>query len=174
MAKLRKMLGDVNHPTTVALMRLIETQSKATLARWATETAAERYLPIYEKSPNASPIPRRTVEACRAHLNGEIKLAELKPLLKESRAIAAAETDPVAQAAARAIATACAAITTPTNALGCLFYGAAATAYDRAGLSAPAETCDTLAGEELFRALDSLHAVAVPDEPNPAKISWNC
>lgn len=174
MPKLRKMLGDIGHPTVVALMRLIETQSKATLARWATAEAELRYLPIYEKRPDASPIPRQTIEACRAHLNGALPLAELKPLLKQARTLAAAETDPTAQAAARAIATGCATVTTPTNALGYLFYGAAAVAYDRAGLSESAETYDALAEEALDRALKSLQAVAIPNEPNPAKINWNC
>ena len=37
-AKLRKMLGDVNSPYIASLMRLIETQSKATIARWCLST----------------------------------------------------------------------------------------------------------------------------------------
>ena len=49
MAKLRKMLGDVNQPEIVRLMRMIETQSKETLAKWAVDCAEERYLDIYEK-----------------------------------------------------------------------------------------------------------------------------
>ena len=35
MAKLRKMLGSMEDPVVTGLMALIETQSKATLARWA-------------------------------------------------------------------------------------------------------------------------------------------
>lgn len=174
MPKLRKMLGDISHPTVVALMRLIETQSKATLAHWTTDEAELLYLPIYERRLNASPIPRQVIAACRAHLDGALPLAALKPLLKQARTLAAAEADPTAQAAARAIATGCATITTPTNALGYLFYGAAAVAYDRAGLSESAETYDALAVEALDRALKRLQAVAIPDELNPAKINWNC
>ena len=49
MAKLRKMLGDINQPEIVRLMRMIETQSKETLAKWAVDCAEERYLDIYEE-----------------------------------------------------------------------------------------------------------------------------
>ena len=77
------------------------------------------------------------------------------------------------QAAARATATACAVIQTPTNALGYLFYGAAAAAYSKAGTE-DASRWDDLARAELEQALEELRAVSVPDEPNPAKINWNC
>lgn len=33
---------------------------------------------------------------------------------------------------------------------------------------------DDLARAELEQALEELRAVSVPDEPNPAKINWNC
>lgn len=175
MARLRKMLGDIQHPTTVALMRLIETQSKATLARWATKHAAEAYLPIYEAhAAAASPALSDAIHACLAHLDGALRLPELKPLLKQARATAAAEADPVAQAAARAVAAGCATILTPTNALGHLFYGAAAIAYDRIGLAAAPNAYDDLANQELARALQSLQAAAIADEPHPAKIDWGC
>lgn len=35
MPKMRKMLGDINSQECIALMQLIETQSKDTLAAWA-------------------------------------------------------------------------------------------------------------------------------------------
>ena len=80
----------------------------------------------------------------------------------------------MAQAAARAVATACAAIQTPTNALGFLFYGAAASAYQTAGLTQNAECYDRMALNEFRKAFQSLQRVSLPDEPNPAKIKWNC
>ena len=46
MAALRKMLGDMNSSTAAALMRLIETQSRETLTRWASAYAKEHYLPL--------------------------------------------------------------------------------------------------------------------------------
>ena len=42
MARLRKRLGDVNRPEVIRLMRLIETQSKETPAKWAADCAGNR------------------------------------------------------------------------------------------------------------------------------------
>ena len=39
MAKLRKMLGSAKDPSVIALMELMNTQSKTTLARWAVTYA---------------------------------------------------------------------------------------------------------------------------------------
>lgn len=171
--KLRKMLGSIESPECIGLMRLIETQSKETLAKWAVGYAKENYLPVYAKNGTAD-CCARAVAACGAFNAGEMKMADIKPLLKEARESAAKETDPVLQAAARAISTACSTVTTPTGALGFLFYGAAVFAYVTAGLEASAEEYDALAHQELGRALESLRAVAVGNEPNPAKINWNC
>ena len=76
--------------------------------------------------------------------------------------------------AARALSVACAVIQTPTNALGFSFYSAAASAYHQAGLTETAQTYDRLADAEFENILASLQAAAVPDEPNPVKIDWNC
>ena len=171
--KMRKMLGRIDSPECIALMRLIETQSKQTLAKWAAGYAKEKYLPIYAANGEEECFAR-AVAACEAYFAGEMKLAELKSALKAAREGAAKVEHPTAQAAARAVATACAVITTPTNALGYLFYGAAAFAYCEAGLEETIETYEALASQELERALDSLRAVAVEHEPNPAKIDWNC
>lgn len=167
---LRKMLGSADHPTIVQLMRLIETQSKATLAAFAADYAAARYLSIAGEDAVLS----AAVEAVRAHLRGELSLAAVKPLLKDARAAAQAEKDPTRQAAKRAVATAVAAITTPTNALGFAFYGAAAWAYHTAGTDAPRQVHDALADEELARIHAALTDAAVPGEPDPVKINWGC
>ena len=82
--------------------------------------------------------------------------------------------NPTAQAAARAVSTACASVHTPTSALGCLCYGAAAAAYSQAGLEQGAEVYDQIASKELEKAVDSLKQVCVPDELHPVKVKWNC
>lgn len=175
MAKLRKMLGRADDPQIIQLMRLIETQSKTTLAAWAANCARDRYLAVYEQAYPDDRRLRELIEAVCAHLDGRVKLAEIKALLRQARTIAPqAEATPAAQAAARAIATACAVIQTPTNALGFLFYGAAAAAYDRLGLSASSAEYDAFAGTEFEALRDSLRAAAVPDEANPVTINWNC
>lgn len=169
MAKPRKTLGGIDWPVCEALMRQIETQSTVTLSRWAVDHAAREYLPLCGEAPALT----AAVEGCRKHLTGQLSLKELKPLLREASAAARDTEGAVEQAAARATATACAVIQTPTNALGYLFYGAAAAAYSKAGTE-DASRWDNLARAELEQALEELRAVSVPDEPNPAKINWNC
>ncbi len=171
---LRKMLGSAEHPEIIRLMRLIETQSKTTLTRFAADYVAERYLPIVEVILPEDPRLHAAVEAVRAHLDGA-PLSAVKAAVKEARA--AAQTlgkEPVAQAAARAISTACAVAATPTNALGFAFYGAAAHAYHTAGIKADSTVHDELATQELARIRASLEAVCVADEPNPVKVDWGC
>ena len=85
-----------------------------------------------------------------------------------------AEGEPAAQAAARAVVTACSVLQSPTSALGFVFYGAAAAAYSAAGTSAAPAEYDALAAAEFDSLVQSLRQVMVPNEPNPAKISWNC
>ena len=65
-------------------------------------------------------------------------------------------------------------IQTPTNALGFAFYGAAAAAYDEAGLSGDSAEYERLADMEFDRIIASLRHAAVDDEPNPVKVRWNC
>lgn len=80
----------------------------------------------------------------------------------------------IAQAAARAISTACSVVQTPTGALGFTFYAAAAIIYEQVGLEEKPAVYDALAAEEMARTLASLQEAAVPDEENPAKINWHC
>lgn len=65
MAKLRKMLGDVNAPVTVALMQLIETQSGTTLASWALSFVEENVLPIYAKAYPDDVVVRQAIDAAK-------------------------------------------------------------------------------------------------------------
>lgn len=172
--KLRKMLGDINSPVTVAMMRLIETQSQKTLAAWAVKYAKKYYLPIYENRQPNDPTFEIVIKACENYMLDFMPLKELKPHLKTARLRAAEIEDPIGQAAARAIATACAVCTTPTGALGFQFYGAAAMAYYHNGLEADPGVYSALAEKYMQDALDDLRRVAVENEPNPAKINWNC
>lgn len=175
MPKLRKMLGDSNSQECIELMQLIETQSQKTLAGWAIAYAKSNYLAIYEAECSKDLRLQDIISVCEEYLRGDKKLNEIKPSLREAGQLARDAADnPIAQAAARAISTACATIQTPTNALGFVFYGAAAIAYSEAGLTQKAEAYDELAAVEFRRALDSLQQASIPDEPQPAKIKWNC
>lgn len=175
MPKLRKMLGNMDSAECVSLMRLIETQSKVTLAAWAIRYARDHYLGIYETEYPNDVRMREAVSVCEDYIEGNKKLADIKPAIKEAGQIARDISDnPAGQAAARAVSTACAAVQTPTNSFGFLLYGAAAAAYSQAGLTESAEVYDSLASRELRKAYESLQSAAVLDEENPVKIKWYC
>jgi hypothetical protein len=173
---LRKTLGSVDAPHIVSLMRLIDTQSKATIAEWCLDYSETEILPVFERRRPRDDRPRRALQASRDWFEGKKKLVEVKSvILRECHAAARElDRDPAAQAAARACGQAAACFHTPTHSLGLAFYGAAAVAYDRIGLDGTAETYDAIAAEECAKLEAALRAVAIPDEPNPATLNWNC
>jgi len=175
MAKLRKMLGVADSPYIVSLMRLIETQSKNTLANWCIDYTEAHVLPIYEKAYPSDTRPRDALDAAREWLKGNIKLPAAKAcILAAHTAARKAEENPAAQAAARAAGQAAATIHATTHSIGIAFYGAAANAYDRVGLDEKPAVYDQIASEECAKMEAALRSVAIPNEPNPAKINWNC
>lgn len=175
MAKLRKMLGKADSPYIVSLMRLIETQSKTTIADWCIGYAEENILPIYENAYPGDDRPRNALNAAKDWMDGKIKLPAVKMLILDTHAAAReAEDNPAAQAAARTVGQAAAVIHVPTHSLGLAFYGSAAIAYARVGINEAPEIYEQIATEECLKMEVALRAVSVPDEPNPAKINWNC
>jgi len=174
--KLRKMLGDVNAPSTVALRELIDTQSKETIRKWCLGYATDKILPIFEKHCPNDNRPRNAVNAARDYLDGKVKFPVVKNIiLKECHAAARElEANPTAQAAARAVGQGSAVVHTLTHSLGLFFYAAAAVAYDRVGLEAPEKVYTGIAEEVCFDYTQALRAVAVENEPKPAKLKWNC
>ena len=176
MAKLRKMLGKADSPYIVSLVRLIETQSKQTLADWCLSYTENYILPIFEKQCPGDLRPRSALAAARDWLAGKIKFNTVKQIILNECHAAARELDgnPIAQAAARTCGQAAAVIHTPTHSLGMVFYGSAAIAYDRVGLEQTPEVYDSIAAEECAKMETALRKIARPNEPNPAKINWNC
>ena len=85
MAALRKMLGDMNGNAATALMRLIETQSKETLTRWAAAYAKEHYLLLIKEEPEIFHQMEQTISAVENFLNNEMMLKELKLHLAGAR-----------------------------------------------------------------------------------------
>jgi len=174
--KLRKTLGDVHSPSVVALRILIDTQSKETIRRWCLAYAEERLLPIYEKHNPSDDRPRMAIIAAYDYIGGKVKFPVVKNIiLNECHAAARElESNPVAQAAARAVGQGSAVVHTLTHSLGLYFYTAAAIAYDRAGLDATAEEYAAIAEEVCLDYTAALKAIAVEDEPNPVNLKWNC
>ncbi len=173
MLKVRKMLSDWKAPYIQSLMKLIETQSKATLASWAVDYSEQVILPLWCKYNSNDLRPQNALNAAREWLSGAIKLPKVKAEILECHAAAReAEGNPVAQAAARTIGQCSSTIHSARHCIGIAFYGALAVAYDRLGIGAPWEQIEQCAAEECERMLDALRTVAVENEPNPAKIDW--
>lgn len=176
MAKsVRKMLGKADSPYIVSLMRLIETQSKATIVTWCLNYAEGNFLPFYEAECPDDARPRAALAAAREWMAGNIKLPAAKQAILAAHAAAReAEENSAAQAAARAIGQAAGTIHAPTHSLGIAFYGAAAIAYARMGTHEKPEVYDRIAAEECAKMEAALRAIAVDNEQNPAKINWRC
>lgn len=174
MPRLRKMLGSAEHPTVIALMRQMETQSHLTLTRWAADQAEALALPVYQAAHPKDVRLTEALAAVRGFLAEETPLSGLAAPLKAAQQAAREASEPAAQAAARAVATACGAARTPTSALGFTFYCAAAVAYTQAGVSASPAEHDALADEVFAVLLASLRVASVPDEAHPAQLQWGC
>jgi hypothetical protein len=174
--KLRKTFGDVNAPSTVALMRLIETQSKTTIATWTLDYAERKLLTLFVKHCPGDGRPAHAIAAAREWLDGKVKLPYVKNIILNECHAAARELDnnPVAQAAARAIGQAAGSIHAAPHSLGLYFYAAAAVGYDRLGLDASEAEYNAIAEEVCADYTAALRAVAVGNEPNPAVCKWNC
>lgn len=175
MSKARKMLSNWKAPYIQSLMRLIETQSKATLAIWAVEYSERIILPLWSKYYPDDPRPPDALHAARQWLSGTIKLPQAKSaILKCHEAAREADGNPAAQAAARTIGQCASTIHSARHCIGLAFYGAIAVAYDRLGTNTPWEQIERSAAEECGRMEAALRAIAVENEPNPAKIDWKC
>jgi hypothetical protein len=174
--KYRKMLSDINAPYLQSLMALIQTQSKTTLAHWAIDYARIHILPIYEKAYPGDERPMNALDAAGEWLDGKVKLPDVKNIILNEchEAAREAENSPAAQAAARACGQSAATIHTPTHSLGLALYGALAIAYDKLGVDADWDALINTVAEECAKMEAALIAVAVQDEPNPAKIKWGC
>ena len=81
MKKLRKMLGDVNASSVVALRELIDTQSKDTIRKWCLDYATEKILPIFEKHCPDDSRPRNAVNAAHEYLDGKVKFPVVKNVI---------------------------------------------------------------------------------------------
>ena len=171
----RRMLSDINAPYLQSIMRLIETQSKVTLANWAMDYAEKELLPLYKKFYPSDCRLEKALQAARDWLAGKVKLPYVKEIILNGAHAAARESEnPTATAAARAVGQAAACIHTPTHSLGLPLYGALAIAYDKAGTDAPWTLIEQIAAVEVEKMEAALRAVAVDNEPNPAKLNWSC
>ena len=104
MPKYRKMLTDWDAPYIQSIIKLVETQSKETIASWCVDYATAHLLPIYVEVYPDDLRPALALRAARDWLAGNIKLPQAKAAILDCHAAARdAEGNPTAQAAARAI-----------------------------------------------------------------------
>ena len=175
MSKYRKMLSEWDAPYIQSLVKLIETQSKVTLANWCIDYCEMHILPIFEKLGPDDIRPRNALIAAHEWLDGKIKLPQAKAVILDCHAAARElENNPTAQACARAIGQCASTIHSASHCLGLAYYGALAVAYDKLGVNAPWTELEAFAAEECGRMEAALRAVAVENEPNPAKFTWKC
>ncbi|MEE8732486.1 MAG: hypothetical protein SOI46_02610 [Eggerthellaceae bacterium] len=173
------MLGKLDDPAVVHLQEVIPTQSVTTLFTWATSCAAGCCLPLWHARRPDDGRADALVDAARRYAAGACTKAQLKGEIRAMRD-AARELDAgagdtaVEVACARALSTAAAVATTPTSALGFVFYLVAAVAYDELGAAADADALDEAASRAIDCAARELDRVAVADEPHPSNVDFSC
>lgn len=82
MAKARKMLSDWDAPYIQALVKLIETQSKSTLANWALDYAEQVLLPLWSKDYPEDQRPQDALNAAREWLALGLLLGSFRRCIK--------------------------------------------------------------------------------------------
>ncbi len=175
MPKARKMLSDWKAPYIQSLMKLIEKQSKVTLAHWSVDYSERVILPLWNKYYPDDQRPQDALNAAWEWLSGKIKLPQAKTAILECHTAAReADGNPIAQAAARSIGQCASTIHSARHCIGLAFYGALAIAYDRLGTDASWAQIEQCAAEECGYMEAALRFVAVENEQNPAKIDWKC
>jgi hypothetical protein len=171
--KPRKMLCYSDAPYIESLIRLIETQSKPTIINWCVDYAERYYLPIWEKHFPADRTPHIALETARKWPCGEVKMQDARGIAWDAWNAARAANAPASvEAAAGAIANAVLTCHIATHSIRVAFYGAAAVAYDSAGVIESAKVYDVIAAEECARLESALRAVAVENDPNPVPCKW--
>ena len=175
MPKLRKMLNDVNADYIQELMKLIESQSKETIALWCINYATEHFLPIWQQEKPNDTRPLNALNAAKSYLDGNIKLTEAKKEIMLCRTAARETVDNhIAHGIARTIDAAASTIHNPAGSISIAFYGALTLAYHYHGLDASWEILEQAAISECHKMIASFKKISIENEPNPAKITWGC
>jgi hypothetical protein len=175
MSAYRKMLSDITMPPVAGLFKVIPTQSKPTIAKWAADYAQKRMLPLWVKYYPEDKRPQAALAAACEMIRGTIRWKDLNPRIEDCLSAAKeAEHEPVPRGAARAIAQCSSTIHSASHSIGLALYGALAVAYEERGVDAPWSELEQCAACECERMLAAFRAVMVPDERHPANINWKC
>lgn len=166
--KTRKMLSDWEAPYIQNFLQAAKGQSKRTLAGFAVAYAQEKLLPVWENAFPRDERPALALQAARNWLDGNGKLPKVKQAILACHSAARqAEQQPAAQAAARAIGQAAAAIHTPRHVISLPLYGALSLAYHALGDKADWASLEARAATECERMRQALREVSAENEPTP-------
>lgn len=179
--KARRMLSFTSSPACEEIVRIIPTRSISALSCWAIRYSKEQCLGIFDAHTTSSDGGLRraldeSIDICLGYAEAmawpkiTFRRGAVSSALKTVSRLACAETDPAAQAAARAISVACASVRTPSSVFGFLFYLAAAKAYDAAGIGETVGFYDNFTAKVMAEALGSLTTETAPDPVNPCRI----
>ena len=178
--KARRMLSFTSSPACEEILRIIPTRSISALSCWAIHYSMDQCLGIFDAHTTSTDGGLRhaldtSVDLCLGYAEAmsssvTIRRGAVGPALKNVSKLVCAETDPTAQAAARAISIACASVRTPSSVFGFLFYLAAAKAYDAAGIGESVGFYDDFTSKVMAEALNSLKSETEPDPQNPCRI----
>ena len=126
---MQKILFSRDSECIQPIRELIEKQKHRTLVLWALDCTPP-FLEIFEEKYPHEKRPRDMIEIAKAWARGDVKMPVAKKAIHATHnAATAAEDNPAAQAAARAIGHAAATIHVETHALGLVFYGLTALVY---------------------------------------------
>ncbi|WNY26505.1 putative immunity protein [Methanolapillus ohkumae] len=147
MVSMKKLLFTRESACIQPIRELIEQQNHRTLVLWALDSASFA-LNIFE-SRSDDLRPRQAVEAAGLWASGSIKMPDAKKaILACHKAATESGSDPVTEAAARAVGHAAATVHVETHALGLVFYGLTAAAYAKCPYTMPNDA-EALVADEL-------------------------
>lgn len=157
-----KTLGSRDTPCVLAFESALSGVDKPIAARWAIATARDVLLPVFQRHAPQDTRLDITLDAALDWLDGKVKLPYVKNLILNAAHQAAREMEhlPAAQAAARACAQAASAIHVKSHALGIIFYGAAALAYEQMGTGAEKSEYDSFLDKHCQKMTASLQEYA--------------
>lgn len=140
---MRKLLFSRSSECIQPLRTLVEQQTHPTLVLWALD-CAPAFLNLFEQLVQNDCRPRTALETAAQWARGQVKMPAAKQAIHAAHNAAASASNPIAEAAARAVGHAAATVHVETHALGLVFYGLTALVYN----STP-EEADKIVDERL-------------------------
>lgn len=166
MAKLRKTQGRVNDSNVESLKRLISSQSKVTIGQWCINYTVKHILPIYLKIYPQDSRPQEVLAIAYERVKANVTPKQANTIIFAWCNDALTFENPIARAAARAIGLSASSSHSRSHAMGLVYYGIAAIAYDMVGLEQSSAVYDEIAVRECIKMEVALAMVIKENELN--------